>query len=118
MDCGGDQRQVHVDHLITAATTMQTQGMSELALEDKSQVMSGSSDIAVPVVTDSSLLEIPPAESPNFPVDLPNPTVLVSDAIPAPTMCRSTRVYRKPQQLIEQSRSQFGVAMKLCWEVS
>ena len=94
---GGHQCQVHV---ITAATTMPTQGMT--ALEDKSQVTSVSSDTAIPVVTDSSLLEIPPAGLPNFPVDSRNRSVLVSDVIPPPTMCRSTCVHKKPQRLIEE----------------
>lgn len=69
---------------------------------DKSQVISGSSDPVIPVVTDSSLLETPPAESPNFPVDSSNPPVLVSDAIPTPPMRRSTRAHRKPRRLIEE----------------
>ena len=100
VDCGGHQRQVHVDHLITAATTIPTQGMT--AQGDKSQVISGSSDPVIPVVTDSSLLETPPAESPNFPVDSSNPPVLVSNAIPTPPVRRSTRAHRKPRRLIEE----------------
>ena len=56
----------------------------------------------ISAVSDSSLLEIPLTESLNFPVDSPNPLVLLPSAIPVPTVCRSTRSHRKPQRLIEE----------------
>ena len=76
---------------------MPTQDMT--TSKDNSQVASGSSDSIIPAVTDTSLLEIPPAESPNLPVDSPNPPVLLPSTIPVPTVLRSTRAHRKPQRL-------------------
>ena len=100
VDCDGHLRQVHVDHLIPATSMMPTQDMT--VSKDNSQVASGSSDLVIPAVNDTSLLEIPPAESPNLPVHSPNPPVLLPNTIPVPTVRRSTRAHRKPQRLIEE----------------
>lgn len=100
VDCDGHLCQVHVDHLIPATSTMLTQDMT--APKDNSQVASGSSDSVTPAVTDSSLLEITPAEPTNLTVDFPNPPVLLPSAIPVLTVRRSTRAHRKSQLLIEE----------------
>ena len=100
VDCDGHLRQVHVDHLIPATSMMPTQDMT--VSKDNSQVASGSSDLVIPAINDTSLLEIPPAESPNLPVHSPNPPVLLPNTIPVPTVRRSTHAHRKPQRLIEE----------------
>ena len=100
VDCDGHLRQVHVDHLIPATSMMPIQDMT--ASKDNLQVASSSSDLVIPAVNDTSLLEIPPAESPNLPVHSPNPPVLLPSTIPVPTVHRSTCAHRKPQRLIEE----------------
>ena len=100
VDCDGHLRQVHVDYLIPATSMMPTQDMT--VSKENSQVASGSSDLVIPAVNDTSLLEIPPAESPNLPVHSPNPPVLLPSTIPVPKVRRSTCAHRKPQRLIEE----------------
>ena len=68
--------------------------------QSQPRVLNGLS--VIPAVSDSSLLEIPATESPNSPVDSPNPLVLLPSAIPVPTVHRSVRGHRKPQRLIEE----------------
>ena len=97
VDCEGHLQQVHIDHLIPAALTLPAQdGTSS---KDDLQV---SSDSVAPVVTDPSLLHIPPTESPNHSGHSPTSSILLPSTIPVPSGHRSARTHRKPQRLIEE----------------
>ena len=91
MDCGGHVRQVHIDHLIPAASTLPEQ--TKTSSKDNSPS--------------------PPAESLNLPVDSPTSSILLPRAVPVPTVHRSARTQRKPQRLIEELNRHF-----LCSDVS
>ena len=95
VDCDGHLRQVHVDHLIPATSMMPTREMT--ADKDNSQVASGSSD---PAITNISLLEIPPAESPNLPVDSPKPRFTAQYY----SCSNSMQIYTRPQETATTNR--------------
>ena len=80
VDCGGHVRQVHIDHLIPAASTL------------PAQTKTSSEDIS----------PSPPAESLSLLVDPPTSSILLPRAIPVPTVHRSARTHKKPQRLIEE----------------
>ena len=98
VDCDGHLRQVHVDHLIPATSMMPTREMT--AAKDNSQVASGSSDSVIPAITDTSLLEIPPAESPNLPVDSPK----LHFTAQYYSCSNSMQIYTRPQETATTNR--------------
>ena len=88
-----------MNHAI-AATASGRPGKSMMAPVDDQQTTGFSSTPISPCASDSSLVEMPPADSPNQSVESPNPPV--PNAIPVPVVRRSVRVHRKPQRLIEE----------------
>jgi len=79
---------VHVDHLIPAAALV-TPDKSMMGLVDD-QLTTGFSITPTSLSSpDSSLVEIPPDDSPNQSVESPSPPVLLPNAIPAPVVHRA-----------------------------